>query len=173
MRNAVTMCVFALGALGACTVSDGDDQTTVESDDADMKLGVDCRADFTLTGTFAPIAPLRPAEVPTGCWPVGNWTFTAALASNECPVAPTPLPSYAFRVDRTDRGLGWEESYTYMGDQASLFKLKVSEGGSGECEGGLELYSPDGTQYWNLRPSLDGTTLTGIAEYAVYFENQR
>jgi hypothetical protein len=158
--------------LGGCSV--GDEQGPTDTDDRNELLGIVCNATFNITGAFTAGLPARPAEVPTGCWPVGTWTFSASVDTNECATTPTLDSSYAFAVDRTDPdGSGWEESYTYMGDQARLFKLKVSEGGGGECEGGLELYSADGTEYWNLKPALTGTTLDGFGEYAKYETDQR
>jgi hypothetical protein len=53
-----------------------------------------------------------------------------------------------------------------------LYKVKVTEGGGGECEGGLELYSLDGKSYWNLHPMLEGTALTGFGDFHVYQEVQ-
>lgn len=171
--------LVGLGLLGACSVGgdDGggdDDGLMTGIDDRDDALGIVCNATFKLTGTFTPGTPARPAEIPTGCWPVGTWSFTAAIDTNECPSAPALEASYAFRVDRTDpNGEGWTESYTYMGNQEMLFKLGVSEGGSAECQGGLELYSLDGTEYWNFKPMQGGTTIEGFGEYAKYKTSQK
>ncbi len=160
--------------VGACGVG----EEAADTDDRDEKLGIICNATFTTAGTFTPAAPMRPATVPTGCWPVGTWTFTAKLDDNECAKAPSVLPQYSFKVDRAvnpdpAKDIGYEESYTYLGDQASLYRLLVSESGSG-CEGNLELYSADGKEYWNLKPLLeDNGTIGGFAEYAMFGSNQR
>jgi hypothetical protein len=80
---------------------------------------IQCSAAFTITGSFAPGTPARPVEVPTGCWPVGTWSFTATV-DNTAEVlditgdkkgdrcgevagtnAPALAPSYSFRVDRS------------------------------------------------------------------------
>jgi hypothetical protein len=173
--------VLGLGlVVGACSVG-GDDGTGggVEGgvDDRDDTLGIVCNATFKLAGSFTAGTPARPADSPTGCWPVGTWTFSATLDTNECATAPALAASYAFRVDRTwvesSDSEGWVESYTYMGDQTMLFSLGVSEGGSADCEGGLELYSADGTEYWNFKPMQGDTTIDGFGEYAKYETSQK
>jgi hypothetical protein len=159
--------------LAACGV--GDDPV---SDDRNENLGIDCNATFTTAGTWTAAAPARPADVPTGCWPVGTWTFTAKVDTNECAAPPALLPSYSFKVDRAvnpdpTMDIGYVETYTWFGDQALLFKLAVSETGSG-CEGGLELYSVDGMEYWNMKPLLqDNGTVAGFGEYAHYTMSQK
>lgn len=162
-----------LGLAAGCGVGDegGLDGT---SDDRDETLGILCNAMYDLTGSFAAGTPARPSDTPTGCWPVGTWTFTATMTSNECAAAPAQLQgSYAFRVDRTMMADGWYETYEFLGDAALLYKVGVSEGGGGECQGGLELYSVDGTEYWNFKPAQTGPTIVGFAEYARYDSDQR
>ena len=159
--------------LGACGVG-GDP----ESDNRDTQLGIVCNATFTTTGTFVAAAPAAPAGV-TGCWPVGTWTFTAKVDTNECPTAPTTFPSYQFKVDRAvntnpNNDIGYEESYTWLSADAKplLHKLDVSEIATG-CEGGVEIFSDDGLQFWNLKPFLNNGTLAGYGEYALYDSDQR
>ena len=81
--------------------------------------------------------------------------------------------SDTFRVDRVDSDEGWQESYTWMGDPARLFRLKVTEGGGGECEGGLELISADGKEIWNMKPNQTGTAINGFGDYTLYLDAQR
>ena len=168
--------LFLSVLVGACAV--GDEAGPVDTDDRDEILGILCNAEYDVTGSFVASTPARPADM-TGCWPVGTWTFTATVRSNECGAAPSQLEgSYSFRVDRTidpdpTQDLGWIETYAYLGNQANLHRLKVSEGGGAECEGGLELYNADGTEFWNFKPSLGGTTIGGFAEYAKYDADQR
>ncbi|HVK89178.1 MAG TPA: hypothetical protein VM513_33885 [Kofleriaceae bacterium] len=173
--NCMKQLALAVGVLlGACSVGDDGGDLLTGVDDRDDTLGIVCNAMFKVTGSFTPGTPARPVEVPTGCWPVGTWTFSASIDTNECPTPPALASTYAFRVDRTDPdGDGWVESYTYMGDQAMLYKVGVSEGGGAECEGGLELYSVDGTEYWNFKPMQGGTTINGFGEYAKYETSQR
>lgn len=159
--------------LSACGV--GDDPV---SDDRDEQLGIDCNATFTTSGTWASASPTRPADVPTGCWPVGTWTFTAKVDTNECAKTPSVLPTYSFKVDRAvnpdpNMDIGYVETYTWFGDQALLYKLSVSETGSG-CEGGLQLYSVDGLEYWNMKPHLlENGTIDGFGEYARFTVSQK
>ena len=176
MNKAGTLFAAAV-LLGACGVGDPEGPPA-ETDDRDEKLGIICNAELALTGTFAPGTPGRPAETPTGCWPVGTWTFTASMRTNECETTPAQLATtYSFRVDRvedtsTTGNGGYDETYTWLGT-GQAFRLKVSEGGGGECEGGLELYNSTGTEWWNFKPSQKGTQITGFAEYALYDSDQR
>jgi hypothetical protein len=167
-------------ALAACGV--GEDNTDpLDPLERDVIL---CRAAFKTNGSFEPGVPERPLDPETnlpitGCWPVGIWTFTAAVDPDRTNQEETPctgdqipsvLPEYKFRVDRTENeeAGGLVESYEYLGDEAMLFRLKVSEGGGGECEGGLELFNVENTQYWNMKPALTQTVITGFGEYALY-----
>ena len=159
--------------LGACGVGD----EKADTDNRDEQLGIVCNATFTTTGTFVAAAPMRPAEV-TGCWPVGTWTFTAKVDANECAQAPALLPSYSFKVDRAvnpdpAKDEGYFESYTWLGgNELTVRKLDVSEIASG-CQAGLEMFTADGTQFWNMRPHLaPNGTVTGFGEYALYDSNQ-
>ena len=51
--------------------------------------------------------------------------------------------------------------------------MKVSEGGSGLCEGELSIYSADGKTVWLLKPELNAdNTITGDGEYGQYSTDQ-
>lgn len=159
--------------LGACGVGD----EVVESDDRDEQLGIICEATFSTTGTFAAGVPARPAEE-MGCWPVGTWTFTAKIDQNMCDQAPSVLASYSFKVDRAvnpdpTKDEGYVESYTWLGGtELKLRKVGVSALADG-CQGGIELFSNDGTQFWNMRPHLaPNGTMSGFGEYTLYDSNQ-
>jgi hypothetical protein len=173
-------------ATTACGVGGGDDGGggfTGGSDDR-TKLGIVCSASFKVNGTFTPGTPGRPIDPDTtlpltGCWPVGTWTFTATMAKNECPTAPSVLPSYSFKVDRVE-GVdmqGLVDSYTNMTAVGDLqWHLSVSSNGQG-CEGNFELGSADGKAYWNMQPVLANplnatdpptTTITGNGDYDLY-----
>jgi hypothetical protein len=173
MRKVGALILLGL-SVGACGVGD-EDYTPPDTDDRNEKLGIICDAMFTITGTFVAGTPARPPEAPTGCWPVGEWTFTAAVAENTCESAPVLLPSYRFTVGREEGAdmQGWVDTYIWAGDQAAVRRLKVTEGGSGDCEGGLELFSADGTEFWNMKPAQEGGILSGGGEYAKYNENAR
>ena len=94
---------------------------------------------------------------------------------------------YSFDVTRTnvvfpDGSEGFEEKYVLEGavpdgnfsrwNDKIFYRLKVTEGGGGLCEGGLELYSMDKTSYWNLHPAQTGTVLSGDGDYALFQEPQ-
>ena len=114
----------------------------------------------------------------TGCWPVGTWTFTASVVDNTCPTAPQLLPSYSFTVARTLNGpdmQGQVDTYTNTTTVGAMtYHLGVSANGQG-CEGHLELGSADGTQYFQLQPTLAKgtgvTTLAGSGDYDLYNGN--
>jgi hypothetical protein len=174
MRRTIGAFVLLGSLLGACGV--GDPQA--DTDNRDEQLGIVCNATFTTTGSFVAAAPTRPVDN-TGCWPVGTWTFTAKIDQNECDQAPSVLASYQFKVDRAvnpdpTKDEGYVESYAMMSSTSPLMlrKLSVSEIASG-CQAGVELFSADGTQFWNMRPLLskDGT-ISGFGEYALYDSNQ-
>lgn len=133
----------------------------------------------------------------TGCWPVGTWNFTVALdpdatiqdfnddgTSDRCgQVADTKAAtfdaSYSFVVERKDDAtLDYVDSYSLTGSTTSgdktlwndkvVYKLDVSEGGSGQCEGGISIYSKDGKTFWNLHPALTDTTIAGTGDFFYY-----
>jgi len=189
---------FILVSLFGVGCGVGDDK--VEPNDPNPE-NIICSDSFKLTGTFTPGLPARDADSPTGCWPVGTWTFTAALdpssegirditgdqLADRCgevarTTAATFDASYSFTVSRTMDGDGWIEGYQLAGTSVAadgrtmwndkvLYKLKVTEGGSLDCEGGLELYSPDGKSYWNLHPTqADGQPIGGTGDFVLYAE---
>jgi hypothetical protein len=188
------MLVSLLGA--GCGV--GDDDTLPPTPNPN---GMVCTDAGKVTGTFAPGTPAKPDDV-EGCWPVGTWNFTVALDPSDdnvlditgddqpdrCGRVTGTSPgtfdaSYSFVVERMLTDDGWDESYVLTGavkesdgryrwNDKILYRLKVTEGGGGECEGGLEFYSLDGKHYWNLKPSKTGTVLDGVAEFAIYKEPQ-
>jgi len=151
-----------------------------------------CTATFTTQGTWTEGAPVRPADVPTGCWPVGVWTFTAAIDNTQEAVditgdgvgdrcgevtgtsPPTLEASYSFRVDRVDdpNNDGWVESYTYLGNMTNFKGVAVTEGGVGDCEGSLQMVSPDKKELWIFHPAETGTTIVGTGEYSLYIDPQ-
>jgi hypothetical protein len=138
----------------------------------------------------------------TGCWPFGKWTFSVAVnpapeaqqdfnndgAPDRCgevsdTKAATFEPSYSFDVTRTaDAQQDFVDTFTLGGSTQDgartllndmvLFKLKVGEGGSLECEGSLELFSKDGKSYWNLHPAQGGTKIEGNGDFYQYKTSQ-
>ncbi len=190
MAQKAGTCLLLLLAVG-CTVEDD------VTEDIDNPLGIACTDSFQVQGTFTAGTPAKPADV-GGCWPVGTWSFSASLHPSDEGVRDitgdqlpdrcgkfggtqpaTTESNYAFVVSRTDAGEGWVDSYAMNGTTfgadcsaagACIFRLKVSEGGGGECEGGLEIYSADRKEHWNFKPnqSTSSTTLTGFGEYTKF-----
>jgi hypothetical protein len=151
---------LALGAGPGCLSS-----PSSPTADRQQQLGILCEAQVDLTGRFQASAA-RPADV-FGCWPVGTWTFAASVASTDCASPPALEPQYAFAVARDADSL---ETYRYLGASSPAgVQLKVTSGGSGLCEGGLMIYSPDRKTLVNLKPTLhaDGT-VTGNGEIELY-----
>lgn len=162
--------LFAVGSvaalLGGCDPGSVDDGQT-----ADELL---CSATLTMTGTFA-IGTPQPAEI-SGCWPIGTWTFAAAVGEHDCGSAPTPLAEYQFRVDRDEASADPDYTwiYTYVTDPAdTTADVSVTSGGGGLCEGILIVYSADGKTVWNMHPALqaDGT-LNGTGDYELHTTSQ-
>lgn len=146
--------------------------------------------------------PEDPASPFTGCWPVGTWNFTLTTdptdenilditgdkKADRCgSVTSTSIAtfdaSYSFVVGRVaDVNEDYIDTYTVTGqvpegvktlwNDKYVYKLKVTEGGGGECTGGLELYSRDGKSYWNLQPVQTGTSITGFGDFHLYEESQ-
>lgn len=160
--------LIALACSAACTTGDG--STTTDN------RGIQCSAAMTVTGSFAQSTP-RPADNPDGCWPIGMWTFTAAMTSNDCSPAPVPLPQYQFQgswgPDPSDPTGDNIETFTYVTDPNAMVIVKANEGGAGSCAGDLSIFSPDGKQVWSLRPELFlDNTISGDGEFRVYNTDQ-
>jgi len=66
------------------------------------------------------------------------------------------------------------DTFTYVNDPTNpRVVVKVSEGGSGLCEGELSIYSADGKTVWLLKPELNAdNTITGDGEYGQYSTDQ-
>ncbi len=174
----------------ACGVGDDDMPTPPSTPEPRL-----CSTDFSIAGQFTLGMPV-PDEVNNetgmppgdgmpdinGCWPIGTWTFTLTQTANTCDPAPTPAASYSFRTDYVDGpGGATDKQYQHTllsptGFPSTNWKVKVSSGGGGLCEGGIELYSADGKQSWNLHPAIDvfntSGPIEGFGEYAEWADNQ-
>jgi hypothetical protein len=99
-----------------------------------------------------------------------------AVAMNDCSTAPKPEASYAFKGVQTndDNGDPIVDTFTYLNDPTNKRAIvKVSEGGSGLCEGEVDIYSADGTKVWLLKPELNAdNTIVGDGEYGEYKSDQ-
>jgi hypothetical protein len=156
----------------ACGVGDPDDGTTLDPDP--NPLGRQCTTVFSTTGSFAPDAAHPAPTGSTGCWPIGVWTFTAKVESNDCTPAPTIAAKYQFRGDVTLNEDGDPvQSFTYMTEPGAKHIVKVSQGGVGLCEGELNIFSADGKNVWLFKPALMAdNTIQGDGEYGVFGDNQ-
>jgi hypothetical protein len=189
-------CVLLSISLAACGVGDDGGHGVVQ--DPNDALGVICDDPLILTGTFArgkvcsisetscnapadcpqgateTCAAVQPADHPS-CWPIGVWTFSSHLSGTEaCAAAPTLLPSYAFTITESLDGVGDPlQTGAYTTDPTTHAHVKVSDGGAGLCEGDFELFSPDGTQFFNFTPNLNADdTITGQGLYRLYTTDQ-
>ena len=164
--------IFAILVLAsACDVGGADDGDDGDDGPEDR---ITCMAELSVTGTFAMSAP-QPIDV-QGCWPVGTWTFSTAVVSNDCTPAPTLLPSYQFRVDRdttaAEPDLTW--IYTAVTPSDPTADVSVTSGGGGLCSGHFNIYSADGLTVWNLTPALQlGGAINGNGMYEVHTLDQR
>jgi hypothetical protein len=156
--------------LGACVAGDAPAPNNT--------LGRVCTSTLSVTGSFVRGAapPLNnDGTTYEGCWPVGTWTFKAAIDQNDCATPPQMLPSYVFTgtlvVDPQTQDM--LQSFTYTTDPNAHSIVKVSAAGNAMCEGELSLYSADGKQVWNLKPWLNAdNTITGEGEYDLYGTDQ-
>lgn len=178
---------FGLGlALASAACGVGNDEGTPSTPDPRI-----CAANLSLTGTFTLGMPspdkvnndthLPPGDgLPDiqGCWPTGTWSFTAAVVDNTCKTAPTLLAEYKFRTDFVDDPVDPTYNYVLLAPNPTTTsnRVKVSSGGGGLCEAGVELFSADGKQSWNLHPTLNvfnvSGPLAGVGEYAEWNDAQ-
>lgn len=155
-----SLCIALVTSASLACVPDG--KGDLEAD----QNGKVCSAYLSLEGTFTESRPVDPLEV-KGCWPVGTWTFRAKLEQNDCAEPPALEPEYSFLVERDEDQV---ETYKYLTDpEWERVYIKVTSGGGGLCEGGLEVFSEDGMKVLNLKASLlEDQTLTGFGEYDVF-----
>lgn len=168
---------------GACGVGDEEGSTP------DERL---CQADLSIAGTFTMSQP-APDEVNndtnmppgdgqpdiTGCWPTGTWAFTAAIESSTCATPPVqPATEYRFTTTYAQgadgQGGQFDHSLVSPALEMGTYRLKVSSGGGGECEGVMELYLDGAKKAWILHPALgvfnSSGPLTGVGEYGEFSE---
>jgi hypothetical protein len=175
--------ILAVALFGACTQPLPKDQVDGPRPDGPVITESRyCEETYSLRGTWTAGTPVRDSSAPTGCWPVGTWTFTPTLdrtrevgdyngdgKADRCgdvtgTTAPTVAASYSFRVNRVDDGSGWVDSYTYLGSHtAPEVRVEVSGDGGGECEGDVELI--DGEKVWNFKAAQTGATIVGYGEF--------
>jgi hypothetical protein len=147
-----------------------------------------CSSTLALTGTFMMTSGvpdivnndtnLPPADGMldfTGCWPTGVWTFSATVGENSCATPPVPEPTYKFTGTYVPDDNMEGPKYDFVLDAPALtenFRLKVSSGGGGLCEGVIEIYTNGGKNAWILHPTLNvfnmSGPLAGEGEYSEY-----
>jgi hypothetical protein len=153
-----------------------------------QQLGIKCSTSYATSGTFVPNTADPPPSGFDGCWPIGGWTFTLSINTDpdsgggvdSCAPAnlePTPLAQYQFTGSTTVNSDGDpEEHFTYTpqaSDPNVNYSAKVTEGGTGICEGNLKLFDATGTQVWTMNPELNAdNSITGSAEFDSYTDDQ-
>jgi hypothetical protein len=149
----------------------GDDGNTNTNPNPNGRV---CGATVTTAGSFAPDAANPAPTGYEGCWPVGMWTFTVTVAMNDCSAAPQPLQQYQMKgIVTQDQNGDPLPDMTYVTDPNAKVIAKYSEGGSGLCEGELDLYNTDGTKVWLLKPELNAdNSITGDGEYGEFTTDQ-
>jgi hypothetical protein len=185
-------------ALAACTTGSsspgGKPGGTVDatlgppSESGAVQLGITCSTFFSAKGTFVPDTANPPPTGFTGCWPVGAWSFTLTVNTDTtsgggvdtCATAgmePTPLAKYQFTgTTSLDQDGDPQQSFKYNAqpsDPNVHTTIKVTEGGSGICQGSLSLYDSTGTKVWTLQPEQNAdNSITGGAEFDLYTTDQ-
>lgn len=179
MTRALMLC-FVLSACGV-----GDDGTPSTPEPRECVAHLDITGQFTIGAAAPDIVNNDTGDPPgdgipdiQGCWPVGTWSFKAALVDNTCKNPPELLPEYKFTgvyiPDPTEPK--YEFTMVTPSPDAMNHRVHVSSGGGGLCEAGVELYSADGLKSWNLQPALNvfniSGPLTGLGEYAEWKDAQ-
>ncbi len=133
----------------------------------DLPEYIDCIADLSLTGTFAPSGASAPED---GCVPDGTWTLAVAVADpGTCEDVPVET-SYEFVVVR-DGNDTLSATYAQQGEQEFYFSVS-SNSNNGDCKANFELSAADGYSLTILRPiEVDGV-IGGVGEYEHYSEPQ-
>ena len=162
MKALVGILASCLLVLGACTTGSVGDDVNVGDDSNEDTDEILCTTSFSLTGTYT-ISDPKPTTV-TGCWPIGSWSFSPTVTSNNCTPSPTPDGNYTFTVarDTTSAEPDFDWLYSYPADPTA--ELHVSSGGGGLCEATLLIYSTDGKQVFNFHPALPDLNLDGLAD---------
>jgi hypothetical protein len=154
--------LIAMSSLAGCSTGDP----------APMANGMSCSASLALTGTFTPDGT-RPAAY-DGCWGAGQWAFTASVMSNTCSDSPAITPYQFTAASEPDmNGDLIVDQFTLVApDPGTVMNIvKISQLGAAQCEGEVDLCSPDGLKVFQLRPDLieaNGNGISGQGEYLEY-----
>jgi hypothetical protein len=130
-----------------------------------------CTATLSISGSYTRAAA-PPTDFPGGCWPDGDWTFTATITANECATAPKLESPYKFHVVED---LDYNDTITYTNDPANMYvTAKVAGGEGGVCTGAFLIFSADGKTLWNLRPAVQAdNSINGQGDIKIYDVDQR
>ena len=132
-----------------------------------------CTSVLSFTGTFTQNNP-PPTGFEGGCWPDGNWTFTANIDSTDCAagMAPTVLPSYTFTVTED---MDYNDTIVYTNDPTNMYvTTKISGGEGAVCTGKFLIFSADGKTIWNLQPAMQAdNSINGQGDIKVYDADER
>ena len=150
--------------VAACTGL-GDVEDPAPGDELDERPeSVSCQAELSITGTLVPPGAAPGAD--DGCVPLGTWTLDLELSdAGDCADVPFE-PRYVYEVTGSiDEGY----EYSYLGDPDSEdVRLKVTQGGPGDCEGNFEHHAPDGSALLLLKPFERDLVINGTAYYETY-----
>lgn len=161
-------------ALAGCGVGD----TGGGGDIGDDQVGLQCEAELTLSGTFAPkdngpgggIDPLDP-DASWECDPVGTWTLNVTVSSQGDCAEVAVASQYVYNVV-ADESEGWIAEFP-ADSTGELSVLKIQT--EGPCLGNFEHYSPDGKQLTRLKPAVDTEQtkqFSGSGVYELYNKSQ-
>ena len=97
------------------------------------------------------------------------------MGSGTCSPTPTPASMYQMKgttmPDENGDSLAVMQYVGAAMDPAPIAKYSNTAQG---CEGSLEVFSPDGTTVWTIKPVLNPVTnaLQGLGSYDVYSDDQ-
>lgn len=151
--------------------------------DANGAVGLQCSAELSVTGTFAPTDGMGggtdPEDPESGwsCVPVGTWTLNVEVADQgDCSEVPV-LSQYVYTITEDNQDTGRADYITvYQEDPNGEFSyLKVTI--EGPCIGNFEHYSSDGKEVTILRPFVDtegeNFAIGGTGVFELFAESQR
>lgn len=131
-----------------------------------------CDVTLSLAGTYTIGNPVPTTDFPGGCWPDGQWVFTATVTASTCTTNPPLQAQYKFTVVED---MDYNDTITYNNDPTNMYVgTKISGGEGGVCVGAFTIYSADGKTIYNLRPAMQAdNSINGAGDITVYDTDQR
>jgi hypothetical protein len=182
----ITACTTGSSVPGGGAITDA--TLGPPSESGMTQLGITCSTFYSASGTFVPDTNNPPPANFSGCWPIGAWSFSLTVSTDAsmgggvdtCSSSghePTTLAKYQFTgTTSLDQDGDPVEKFTYTpqsSDPNVHTTIKVTEGGTGICQGGLSLYDSTGMKVWTLQPELNAdNSVTGNGEFDLYGSNQ-